>query len=434
MTLRNIPQSNSTDSGSSQTPSVEDGGILSTGQAQSPNTLYTAATSSTKGANQNPQQTTTSSSVSVSSTIASTPHSVETSSAGSVAMPESRSINAGAIAGSLMGGLAVGALVTLLFALLVIRRKYNSRLAVYKKQLQKDQIEQSADSYSDKDMAHTLVYAAEPAKDNQVKDLRKRIKALEVERNAASAFGDKLDSKSEQELLSAPGYGLRILNENVNQLAMTISVKVSGCGQLGTSIVPTERSEQISKLFSRGPSFVRDNFEDCLRHAINATLYERIALPFCFEASEQGRSTGYSKIAKEILRDNDQAMSARWRSMTHTTLRISADKKAKQSQYSASKQVQQTLRNMIIDIILYTGMEPNQTAACKAVDNVQSRISEVVCQCSKLMRIIREEMTSNDYAIESIPFDSGKMIKSVGLSAKAKTDAISRILLEPVAV
>ena len=215
---------------------------------------------------------------------------------------------------------------------------------------------------------------------------------------------------------------------------MTLSVKASGCGQLGTSFISNEkRSEQLSSLYSRGPSFVRDNFEDCVRHVINTTLYERIALPFCFEASEQGRSTGYSKIAREILRDNDQAMYARWRSMTHTTLRISAEKKAKQSQNSSSMQVQQSLTDLVIDLLLFAGMEPNKNAAIKTVNNVQTRIGEILKQCSKFMVVVREEMSSSDYAIEIIPSSSGKLTKSVGLSAKAKSDAISRILLQPVA-
>lgn len=166
------------------------------------------------------------------------------------------SSNAGAIAGSVVGGLVAGLLVGALIAFLLLRHRFHRQLESLHQGWYADKTNQDQEVVQ----PATLMYT-DPSQSKQLQDAKARIKALERERNAASAFGDTLDARSEQELLSAPAFGLDVYNEIVNQVAMSLAVNSSGRGTPGCGSLPRGLGECIELLRARGSHTARDNFE-----------------------------------------------------------------------------------------------------------------------------------------------------------------------------
>ncbi|PWN39972.1 hypothetical protein IE81DRAFT_247186 [Ceraceosorus guamensis] len=181
----------------------------------------------------------------------------------------------GAAIGCLLGGLLIGAL----FALWFLRRRHRNRVAAIQRAHESDLAR-----YTDKgtEGMTVLPYKSERPNNKALETARQRIKTLEAERNAASAFGDTLDKLSERELVDK----LSGVNRRLEQTAMALSraadhgndvtaSRLQSSGNLPKS-VPSFARAALSSIVANKKTASLDNV---LKHVVNAVLVEHLCQP-----------------------------------------------------------------------------------------------------------------------------------------------------------
>ncbi|UZJ55703.1 hypothetical protein CBS101457_005023 [Exobasidium rhododendri] len=329
-------------------------------------------------------------------------------------------VDSGAIACAAVGALIVGLLLGSLFGLLLLKKRHQRKIKALEAQMENEKYPTESSS------PPALMYA-DPSTERDLKKSQDRIVALERERNAASAFGDKLDGKSEQELLDSSAFGLSVYNEKTNQLAMSLAVSASGLtaseDKGPPSILGPNAAGALHKLGKRG---AHSSIENVLCHVVNSIMLDRICTPFCFVAAEENKGKSMMKMSKDVAKHYDQAMFARWRAMSHAGLKLGCqDPSAK----SAINILQQDVSDALAEAMVWAGMEIDTKAAVIKVSSVKSRIGEVALSLCKLMTILREEMTTANY--EVIAVSKNEIVKSLGLAAISPAGGKSRVLLPP---
>ncbi|CEH16000.1 hypothetical protein CBOM_05205 [Ceraceosorus bombacis] len=332
----------------------------------------------------------------------------------------------GAAVGCLLGGLLIGAL----FALWFLRRRHRNRVAAMQRAHESDLAR-----YSDKgtEGMTVLPYKSERPNNKALETARQRIKTLEAERNAASAFGDTLDKLSERELVDKLGS----VNRRLEQTAMAISraadhgndvtaSRLQSSGSLPKS-VPSFARAALSSIVANNKTASLDNV---LKHVVNAVLVEQLCQPFCF-VGKASENDSFASLEVSVLRQFDQARAARWRVMAHAGLREASGDP--QGRAAVRNTVQQAI-SALTDVLVWSGAESSRSAASAKANKELPRLEEAVKMLIALVIELKEKMSSANFAITSASGIASTFVLTValGLQSTVATATQPKILLPAV--
>lgn len=344
------------------------------------------------------------------------------------------SLAAGGVAGIAIGSLLLGSLVGALLLLAVTRQQHRRVIRTLRDtwDAEKDSIQ--ASEYL---KAQTLLWghkghdtAQEMSEETARRDLdlreaRDQIRTLEADRNAASAFGDTLDRRSEQEILNSPQFGLITYNQSVHQAVMALAVNVSGQGRPGDMADPAFLAHPYFKVIKAGGAHkAMEQFENIISHVIHSILYRDICERFVVSLSDDHSQALLANLQQIIRTTSPQGIFARWQSLTHRALRYDA------SDEKASASLVADIQASLEQILIWCGMEEDLISARRSVEKIYNRIQSSVKMLIGLQNALREEMASKDYFI--CLADPNHLTLSLGMIARdGQHSKAERALLSP---